>query len=310
MTSRQSKCARGNTFGSSQMPVRGRRSSSRSDLKIVERIITVADVVVIIISILGEGVLGTQEGKGRGHGRVLVLERELARIRVRLYHCASNQAAVGRFSLRGVANNLGLDVLGDSLKPLGNRHLRGSGIGHVRNHRKLLDSGREDHLAHTTRAPLALLRVVRIRGGIHRRHGHLKELQVTIGRLNRCAKELEPPHVRSTLNLDALLAPLLDDLGHELGAILGCFLLSCRLWLLLRRGLLLLPTLLFRCLLLLASRTPRRSSRSWRSGWLGLDWRWIRRVRQRGDLGAAEAGDVVVPAQSMDILSRRLARHG
>ena len=67
--------------------------------------------------------LGTQEGKGRGHGRVLVLERELARIRVRLYHCASNQAAVGRFSLRGVANNLGLDVLGDSLKPLGNRHL-------------------------------------------------------------------------------------------------------------------------------------------------------------------------------------------
>ena len=48
--------------------MRGRRSSSRSDLKIVERIITVADVVVIIISILGEGVLLAEDPKGTRKG--------------------------------------------------------------------------------------------------------------------------------------------------------------------------------------------------------------------------------------------------
>eukprot|EP00962_Isochrysis_galbana_P023632 scaffold7147_cov130-Isochrysis_galbana.AAC.5 len=73
--------------------------------------------------------LGAEEGECGGHGRVLVLERELAGVGVRLDHRAGHQPALGRVGLGGLQDDVGLNVLGHRREPLSNRHLRdGAGL--------------------------------------------------------------------------------------------------------------------------------------------------------------------------------------
>mmetsp|Transcript_13359 Transcript_13359/g.40498 ORF Transcript_13359/g.40498 Transcript_13359/m.40498 type:complete len:200 (-) Transcript_13359:630-1229(-) len=153
-------------------------------------------------------------------------------------------AAIRRIGFRWLHNDVRLDLLGNRTDPLGDRYLGRSDVRHVGNHRELLRPRRENHLSHAAGAPLALLRLVRIGRGVHRSHGHLEEIGVAIWRLDRRAEELEPTHVSSTLDLDALLAALLHHLGDELGPILSRLFLGGWLRLLLGLGRLLLFLLL------------------------------------------------------------------
>mmetsp|Transcript_9744 Transcript_9744/g.31351 ORF Transcript_9744/g.31351 Transcript_9744/m.31351 type:complete len:326 (+) Transcript_9744:739-1716(+) len=222
----------------------------------VKGVVAEADIVVIVVGLLWKGVLGAEEGECGGHGRVLVLERELAGVGVRLDHRAGHQPALGRVGLGGLQDDVGLNVLGHRREPLSNRHLFGGGLWHIGNHRELLDPGRKDHLSDAAGAPLALLGVVGVGRCVHRSHGHLQQVGIPFWRLDGGAEELKPSHVCGSLDLDALLAALLDHLCNQLGLVLGRLLLWRRLRLLLRRGRLLLllaaaGLLLGRCFLLL-----------------------------------------------------------
>ena len=68
--------------------------------------------------------LRTQEGEGSGHGGVLVLQWELASIRIGLDDSASNMAAIRRIGFRWLHNDVRLDLLGNRTDPLGDRYLQ------------------------------------------------------------------------------------------------------------------------------------------------------------------------------------------
>ena len=54
-----------------------------SSLEIVKSVVAVrALIIIVVVIIIGEGALGAEEGEGRTHCRVLILERELALSRI------------------------------------------------------------------------------------------------------------------------------------------------------------------------------------------------------------------------------------
>mmetsp|Transcript_36870 Transcript_36870/g.86138 ORF Transcript_36870/g.86138 Transcript_36870/m.86138 type:complete len:296 (-) Transcript_36870:195-1082(-) len=270
---------------------------------LLESVVSEGYLVIVVVIVVGESVLGAQEGEGGRHRRVLVLERELARVGVRLHHRLHHLAAHRRVGVCRLLGHLAVDGGDDSGGPLHDVHLLQLVRRHVRNDAELLHARREDHLAHVPRAALPILRAL-LWLRVHRGHGDLQQAEVAVGRLDGGAEELEAAHVRRALDLDALLAALLDHLLEELllllGGVLGGLLrllgglLRGVLLLLLLLGLL---RLLFLFLLLLGLRRWRRR-RSRRRCWLrsrrrrrsGRDR--LGRARQRCELGGGEGANM------------------
>mmetsp|Transcript_28384 Transcript_28384/g.72698 ORF Transcript_28384/g.72698 Transcript_28384/m.72698 type:complete len:394 (+) Transcript_28384:404-1585(+) len=218
----------------------------------IEVVVVAKDHLIGVVAvILGEGAELAQVGKGSGHRGVLVLERELTLVGVGRDHRLGRVAAVRALEALELGAGGGLlvghlatDGLAHLVDPLGHvdlaRRLVGLGLGHVADDGELLGAGREDHLADVARAALAVLSLG-VGVGIHRVHRREQQRLVTVWRLDGRAEEVEAAHVGGALDLDALLAALLDDrLEKLLRRLLVRRLILLRLLLLGRRRLLLL----------------------------------------------------------------------
>mmetsp|Transcript_11184 Transcript_11184/g.36822 ORF Transcript_11184/g.36822 Transcript_11184/m.36822 type:complete len:332 (-) Transcript_11184:8-1003(-) len=206
--------------------------------EVIERVVTEAHVILVVVVILGEGILGAEERESRRHSRVLHFDREVAR---------GGAPCLGKLGGGARLEVTNAEVLNDLVGPLNAIHLAllGRGVGH--DGEGVLARG-EDHLADVARATLRLL-IVRVKLLVHRVHRNLEELEVTVRLLHRGAEKLKATHGRCARNLHALLATLLD---HRLQLLLRLLLLLLRLnllWRLGRRG---RRSLLLRLLLLAA----------------------------------------------------------
>mmetsp|Transcript_52597 Transcript_52597/g.114741 ORF Transcript_52597/g.114741 Transcript_52597/m.114741 type:complete len:315 (-) Transcript_52597:123-1067(-) len=285
---------------------------------LLKGVVAEGNLVVVVVVVVGEGALRAEECEGGSHGGVLVFERELALVRVGRHDSLHHLSALWRHGVRRRLDDLAADGLDDVLSPLGNVHLGHLVGGHVRHDRELLHAGGEDHLADVARAALAVLRAL-LRVGVHRRHRKLQQLQVAIGRLNSCAEEFQAAHIRGALNLNALLAALLDHLLQQLLPLLRSLLhrvLLLLLWsllllLLLCRRLSLLAALLL-VLLIGLGRVCRRFRRGRLRG-RGSSRRSSgerdRLAWQRRTLCGRERRNVQPPAKCVRVGLRRL-RHG
>mmetsp|Transcript_87705 Transcript_87705/g.263726 ORF Transcript_87705/g.263726 Transcript_87705/m.263726 type:complete len:396 (-) Transcript_87705:870-2057(-) len=190
------------------------RVASLPAVHLVEGVVAEDGLVVLVAVIFGEGALLAQEGKGRRHRRVLVLDRELAGVRIGRDGRGDDLAALRRLGGGDGHGDRAADGRAHRLHPHGHidvaRRLVVLDVGHVADHRELLRAGGEDHLADVARTALAVLRL-RVGLGVHRVHRELQQLGVAVGALDGGAEEVEAAHVGRPLNLDALLAALLDD---------------------------------------------------------------------------------------------------
>mmetsp|Transcript_3705 Transcript_3705/g.5067 ORF Transcript_3705/g.5067 Transcript_3705/m.5067 type:complete len:357 (+) Transcript_3705:182-1252(+) len=178
-----------------------------------EVVIAEDHLVIVVAVVLGEEAQLAEEVVGLQDQRLADLEREYALVRV------GGDDAGG--DVRSAINHLAAREHGDDfLEPLLAAQGLALVLGHVRYDGELLDAGREDHLTDVSGAALAFL-FGGVGLGVHRGDGLLQEVEVAFGLIDGSAEELQSTHVSGSLDLDASLSSLLDDLLQLLGGVLG-----------------------------------------------------------------------------------------
>mmetsp|Transcript_50506 Transcript_50506/g.109639 ORF Transcript_50506/g.109639 Transcript_50506/m.109639 type:complete len:298 (+) Transcript_50506:270-1163(+) len=227
-----------------------------------EVIVSEDHLVIIAVGIREEG-FAFQVTDGLRNAWLLHLQRELVRVPIRL-DCAPGVDFVA------AVFELAPEEVEHLSNPLDGVNIILEVIGHVSYDAELVVTSREDHFTNGPGSTLSLL-LGGVRLLVHGFHASVHELHVASGLIDGGAEELQATHVCRSLDLDATLATLLDDLLHlclSVGSellggllrwclrccclillpLLGSFLLLC---LLLCRGLLLGSSLLLgSCLLL------------------------------------------------------------